>query len=76
MPLVAIYIPWKNLGYALRGRQEETSAMKWNKVSWKCPNMEFFWSVFSLSLAVSAFSPSTGKYGPEKNPYLETFHEV
>ena len=22
------------------------------------------------------FSPSTGKYGPEKTPYLETFHEV
>ena len=22
------------------------------------------------------FSPNTGKYGPEKSPYLDTFHEV
>ena len=22
------------------------------------------------------FSPSTGKYGPEKTPYLDTFHAV
>ena len=22
------------------------------------------------------FSPNTGKYGPEKTPYLETFHAV
>ena len=27
----------------------------------------FFWSVFS---------PNTGKYGPEKTPYLDTFHAV
>ena len=24
----------------------------------------------------SVFSPNTGKYGPEKTPYLDTFHEV
>ena len=23
-----------------------------------------------------AFSPNTGKYGPEKTPYLDTFHAV
>ena len=28
----------------------------------------FFWSVFRL------FRPSTGKYGPEKAPYLDSFH--
>ena len=33
----------------------------------KCPNSELFWSVFSLN---------TGKYGPEKTPYLETFYAV
>ena len=27
----------------------------------------FFWSVFS---------PNTGKYRPEKAPYLDTFHSV
>ena len=25
---------------------------------------------------ISVFSPNTGKYGPEKTPYLETFHAV
>ena len=24
--------------------------------------------------AVSVFSPNTGKYGPGKTPYLDTFH--
>ena len=24
----------------------------------------------------SVFSPNAGKYGPEKTPYLDTFHEV
>ena len=30
----------------------------------KCPNTEFF------------SGPNTGKYGPEKTPYLDTFHAV
>ena len=38
-----------------------------NAVREKCPNTDFFWSVFS---------PNTGKYGPEKTPYLDTFHAV
>ena len=25
---------------------------------------------------LSVFSPNTGKYGPEKTPYLDTFHAV
>ena len=25
---------------------------------------------------LSAFSPNAGKYGPEKTPYLDTFHAV
>ena len=25
---------------------------------------------------MSVFSPNTGKYGPEKTPYLDTFHAV
>ena len=25
---------------------------------------------------MSVFSPNTGKYGPEKNPCLDTFHAV
>ena len=28
------------------------------------------------SIFWSVFSPNTGKYGPEKNPYLDTFHAV
>ena len=49
----------------------------------------FFCSVFSrirteygeilriLSLRyLSVFSPNAGKYGPEKTPYLDTFHTI
>ena len=38
----------------------------------------FFWSVFSCiqSGQISVFSLNTGKYGPEKTPYLDTFHAV
>ena len=25
---------------------------------------------------ISVFSPNAGKYGPEKSPYLNTFHGV
>ena len=42
-----------------------------------------FWSVFSRIrteygeiLRISVFSPNPGKYGPEKTPYLDTFHTV
>ena len=33
------------------------------------------YGVFS-SPYFSVFSPNTGKYGPEKTPYLDTFHVV
>ena len=47
----------------------------------------FFWSVFSCIRTeyrvfspntgkYRVFSPNTGKYGPEKTPYLDTFHAV
>ena len=28
------------------------------------------------SFPAFVFSPNTGKYGPEKTPYLDTFHAV
>ena len=37
----------------------------------KWPNTEFF-----LVHIFSVFSPNTGKYGPEKTPYLDTFHTM
>ena len=37
----------------------------------KCPNTVFF-----LVRVFSAFSPNAGKCGPEKFPYLDTFHAV
>ena len=37
----------------------------------KCPNTEFF-SVLYFPI----FSPYTGKYGPEKTSYSDTFHAV
>ena len=50
----------------------------------KCPNTEFF-LVRILSHSdwirrnteyLSVFNPNTEKYGPEKTPYLDTFHAV
>ena len=37
----------------------------------KCPNADFFSGPY-----FPVFSPNTGKYGPEKTPYLDTFHSV
>ena len=49
----------------------------------KCPNREFFLArIFLYSdwiqrfTQISVFSPNIGKYGPEKTPYLDTFHLV
>ena len=43
----------------------------------KCPYAKFFLSLFSRILEIyGVFSPKKGKYGPEKTPYLETFHAV
>ena len=46
--------------------------------------LSFFWSLFSrirteyekCSVSLSVFSPNAGKYGPEKTPYLDSFHTV
>ena len=47
----------------------------------KCPNTEFLlvlsFPAFGLNtLYLSVFSPNAGKHGPEKTPYLDTFHAV
>ena len=49
----------------------------------KCPNTKFFLVRIFLhsdwrkdTPHLSAFSPNPGKYGPEKTPYLGTFHAV
>ena len=50
----------------------------------KYPNTEFFLVlIFPHSDGIrkdteylSVFSPNAGKYGPEKSPYLDTFHAV
>ena len=45
-----------------------------------CPNTEFFLLRVFLCSGTEygdlLFSPNNGKYGPEKNPYLDTFHAV
>ena len=59
---------------------------KWVNLSLreKCPNTEFFlicifphsdW-IWRDTLYFSVFSLNAGKYGPEKTPYLDTFHIV
>ena len=50
----------------------------------KCPNTEFFlvrifphsdW-IWRDTEYLSIFSPNAEKYGPEKTPYLDTFHAL
>ena len=50
----------------------------------KCPNTEFFmvrilphsdW-IRRVTEYLSVFSPNARKYGPEKTPYLDSFHAV
>ena len=36
----------------------------------------FFWSILYRTRAEYGDLLSTGKYGPEKTPYLDTFHAV
>ena len=40
----------------------------------ECPNTEFF--LVRIFLYSDRISPNTGKYGPEKTPYLDTFNAV
>ena len=40
----------------------------------KRQNTEFFLVRIILYYGNTGFSPNTGKYGPEKTPYLDTFH--
>ena len=35
-----------------------------------------YFPVFGLNTYLSVFSPSAGKYGPEKTSYLDKFHAV
>ena len=39
--------------------------------AWKVSKYGAFYGPYSPT-----FSPNAGKYGPEKTPYLETFHAV
>ena len=42
----------------------------------KCPNTEFFLVRFFPTVYLSLFGPNAGKCGPEKTPYLDTFHAL
>ena len=66
------------------------SVLKWSQIgTWlslreKCPNTKFcLVRIFPYSdwilrdtLYLSVFNPNVGKCGPEKTPYLDTFHTV
>ena len=39
--------------------------------AWKVSKYEGFYTPY-----FPVFSPNTGKYGPKKTPYLDTFHTV
>ena len=55
-----------------------------NALREKWPNTEFFLvrifphsdSIRRYTPYLAVFSPNVGKYGPEKTPYLDTFHAV
>ena len=38
--------------------------------------IQFLLCSFVIRFLFSVFSPNSGKYGPEKTPYLDTFHTV
>ena len=40
------------------------------------PEIEYKFTVWRDTEYLSVFSPNSGKYGPEKTPYLDTFHGV
>ena len=42
----------------------------------KDTNTKFFLVVHIFPHSDWIFSPNAGKYGPEKTPYLDTFHAV
>ena len=44
-------------------------------LSRKCPNTEFFLGLY-FPVFGPVFSPNTEKHGPEKSPYLDSFHAV
>ena len=46
------------------------NCIKFNFSAWKVSKYGFFSGPY---FPVSVFSPNTGKYGPEKTPYLDTF---
>ena len=71
---------WKNIVsyHLILGNLIQSNLYK-ASVPEKCPNTEFFWSVFSrvwTEYWETLFSLNAGKYGPELTPYLDTIHAV
>ena len=73
-----------DLKIILRGLQMDLSYNLTMKLREKSPNTEFFlvrvfphsdW-IWGDTEYLSVFSPNARKYGPEKTPYLDTFHTV
>ena len=44
--------------------------------AWKVSKYGVFSGPYLSTKYLSLFSPNAGKYGPEKTPYLDTFHAV
>ena len=81
------YTPWKcQKIFLFRPYRKETLTS--NAMTYFTPAFHFYipwkyhtaWKVFKYGvfsgLYFPVFSPNTGKYGPEKTPYLDTFHTV
>ena len=61
---------WDNLKFSKLKNQKFSEDLTFS-LRERCPNTEFFSGPY-----FPAFTPNTWKYGPEKTPYLDTFHTV
>ena len=76
--LCQCHILYANESRKIRNHKKKTS------LSEMCPNTEFFLVHVYPHLEcirrdtsyLSVFTPNAGKYGPEKTPYLDSFHTV
>ena len=79
--LVKLICPWRDefITLWILNRQKKFLRAAIVTLREKCPNTEFFLArIFLYSDWIrrftEMFSPSTGKCGPEKAPYVDTFH--
>ena len=69
MILLVEVLPWWYINWL------DTDFSKKSSDHWNISLLEK-WKVSKYGVSPSVFGPNTGKYGPEKTPYLDIFHAV